>query len=375
MKNHEEKLLREFVKAIIVEDDTGGHGYYPSGAMNGMGGGSNYGDSLKKVFVDPFIDAGKVIKASSSKLLLRMKTLAKIAIETILTTMIPFLQSNYEMIFKNEREELQKIHEKYKKNFEGVDRAFTGDAAFLAFMISPEAYITTKFIANSPQMALSVLETLAVGNEGLTKYFEDLKKRLQMIEKELKDDVSNYKISGNTFVKKGARGPYMTTKKKDLLRKAGIGQPGGAAIRAENFEKKIDPRVELVMSALKNPNVMRQLSQSPLAKSMKADAFQVVDRIDKKLFNEARNVLSAQTLQDLEKMMGRSVNVPGLEELEGQDRVNLEDGVLKQVKASMKEFYVQSIKKEIASLENSGVDSANLYIKALHDTVSKLAAL
>lgn len=365
MRNREERLLREYIKAVLNEDDTGGMGYIPSGAYGwGM---SNYGDSLKKVFVDPFIDAGKVIKASSSKLLLRMKTLAKVAIETILTTMIPFLQSNYTLIFQNEREQLKKIHEKYKKSFEAVDRAFTGDAAFLAFMVSPEAYITAKFVAKSPEMAVGLLETLAVGNENLTKYFADLKNRLKLIDKELKDDVSNYKIgSGGTFVRRGARGPYMTQ----------TGISGSAPVAMEAVAPPgPNPKVELVMQALKQPDVMRQLTETQLAKSMKADAYGVVQRIGHNILGEAQKVLSARTLDDLQRVTGKQVNVAGLEELQGPDRVNLEETVLKQVKASMKEFYTKSLQDEIAKTEEQGVDPNNLYIQALKGTLSKVAAL
>lgn len=371
MKKIEEKLLRQYISVLLKEDDTGGMGYAP--AMTGGMGAPNYGSSLKSVFIDPFLDAGKVIKASSSKVLLRMKTLAKVAIETILTSTIPFLQSNYELIFKNEKEALAKLHEKYKKNFEAVDKAFTNDFMLVSFMISPEAFITANLISKAPELAIDIFETLAVGNEGLVKYFEDLKKRFQFIGKELDDDISNYKIDDmGALARKNARGPYMTKAKRDLVRRAGL---VGTNIAKEAFEPERQDKTQLLLNALKDQNIVRQLSETPLAKAMKADAIQLVNRLENGILTEAKKVMSANSIYEIQNLTQHHTEIPGIKELEQNDKAALESAVLSQVKSAMKQFYVETLKKEIALVESKGVDSANLYIKALHDTLTKISAL
>ncbi len=385
MKDREKRLLKEYVKAVIAEDDTGGYGYVPTGGYGfGM---SNYGDSLKNVFIDPFIDAAGVIKASGTKLATRVKTLATVAIETILTTMIPFLKSNYTAIFKKEKEELQKIKEKYKKYFEGVDRAFVGDTAFLAFMISPTAFITTKTLRISSEAVVELIERICEGDKTVVDYMKDVASRLKNIQQQLNDDPSNYRLdpSGNV-IKRGARSPYMTKKKRDILNKAGISpvsqQNSGMkragitisedAAQGGSVEAQ---KAAFLARALANPEIKKRIDASPAAQAMKKDAMGLVQRIDQNILGAAKRVLNVKTLQDLQAAMHKPINIPNADELQGEDKENLEHVVLAQVKAAMKEFYVKSLKDEIARIQGTGVDANNLYIRALNDTLSKVAAM
>jgi len=393
MDSREDKLLREYVKALLVEDDTGGAGY---GGYGGVGGGGGYGmgkapgGSLKSIFIDPFIDAGKVIKASGTKAILRIKTLAKVAIETVLTTMIPFLQSNYTAIFANEKEALKKLREKYKDAFAAVDKAYGGDAMLVSFMLSPEAWVGGMFAKKSPELVMEILGTLAVGNENLVKYFTDVKKRLRAIDKEFQDaSVSNYKIdsAGNL---QSPRGPYNTPRKRAFLKKAGVNagfeHPGQQIAEAPVPTAPVAPaapvaqdaaskKAEIVMAMLKDARITQQIAGTPMAQQMKAEANTLVQHLSTSILQEAQRVLSAQSLQDIQKITGKPVNVPGLEEMQGPDRASLEAAVLTQTKAAMKSFYVTKLKEEIGKIEAQGVDPNNLYIKTLNDTLSKVSAL
>lgn len=385
MKASDSRLLREFVREVLKEDDTGGYGYVPTPGGGGFGGGmgySSYGGSLKSIFVQPFIDAGKVIKASSAKALLRIKTLAKTAIETILTTMIPFLKSNYEHIFKVEQEQLKKLKDKYRDAFKGVDAAFTKDVMILSFMVSPQAFITTRLAMKAPEAVADMLDVLCVGNEGLSKYFDDLKKRLDAIDKDLKDDVSNYRVgSDGKMVPRNARGPYLTAKKRDLLKKAGIAS--GLARDGETIAEDVAPQQaksaqqrkgEEVANTLRNPDVQKMLVSAPRVQEMQRDANALVQRLSTNVLAEASRVLSAQTLEDVQKIFGRPVEVPNLQELSPEDQQAAKDAVLSQVKTAAKDFYTKTIQADIEGLQRDGVDPNNLYIRSLQGILSKLAA-
>jgi regulator of RNase E activity RraB len=386
MKAKDDRLLREFVREVLKEDDTGGAGY---GGIGDFAGGSgmgymNYGKDLKSIFIQPFVDAGGVIKASTSKALLRMKTLAKVSIEAILTTMIPFLKSNYEGIFKQEQEQLKKLKEKYKKAFEGVEKAFYNDVMVISFMISPEAFITAKLAQQAPRQVLGMLEVLTAGNEGLVTYFDDIKKRLDAIDKDIKDDPANYKIGPDgRMVPKNQRGPYLTQKKRDLLKKAGLssglardGQSLAEAPVAQPFEMTAQQRMgEEVARALKNPDVQKEIARSPYAAQMRGDAKALAADIERRVLGEASRVLSAQSLEDLQKILGRPVEVSNLQTLDPQDQEAEKAAVLSQVKLAAKDFYLQALKADVEGLQKDGVDPNNLYIQALQSIISKIAAL
>lgn len=351
MKANDDRLLREFVREVLKEDDTGGAGY---GGYGGVAGGSgmgymNYGKDLKSIFIQPFVDAGGVIKASTSKALLRMKTLAKVSIESILTTMIPFLKSNYEGIFKQEQEQLKKLKEKYKKAFEGVDAAFYNDVMVISFMISPEAFITAKLAQQAPRQVLGMLDVLTAGNEGTAKYFDDIKKRLDAIDKDLKDDPANYKIGADgKMVPKNHRGPYLTQKKRELLKKAGItsglartgatvSEAGVAPVQQAQPQMTAQQRMgEEVAQALKNPAVQKALAASPYVTQMQGDAKALAADIERRVVGEASKVLSAQSLEDLQKILGRPIEVSNLQTLSPQDQETAKAAVFTQVKAAVK---------------------------------------
>jgi len=374
-------LLKEFIKESLNEDDTGGAGY--GGGMNlssyGMGY-MNYGGSLKSIFVQPFIDASGVIKAATGKALLRIKSLAKIVIETILTTMIPFLKSNYEEIFKIEHEQLKKLKEKYKDAFKGVDAAFTKDVMVLAFMVNPQQFITAKLAAQAPKQIIEILQVLTIKNEGLAKYFDDLKSRLDTIHKDLHDDPANYKLDASgKAVPKNSRGPYLTQKKKDLLNKAGLQSAGkqrvGKIVSEQTLQSEELKIGEELAQALKSPEVINAIKDSSLAKAMGKDAILLTDDLAKKILDEASRILSADSLNTIQRILGRPLPLGQLDSLSPEERQESENAILTQVKAAAKDFYRQSIMADINGLQTDGVDSNNLYIKTLQNIIAKIDAM
>lgn len=380
MADEKTRLLREYVRVLLNEDDGGGDFGFGGGdnsTMMGTWGFMDYGGSLKSIFVDPFLDVGKTAAAALSKVASRTKTLVKVVIETALTTSIPFLQSNYRLIFEQEKKELQKIREKYKDVFKANDEAFTKDVMLVAFMISPSAFITAKAAAKSPTLLMNTLEIFSHGNENLTAYLNDIKKRLEDIDKNLRDDVENYKLDRHDkFVPKNSRGPYMTAKKRELVKKAGLSaESKNHPLREDAIQKSPQQQKnDLLMQVATDPHVKQMIEASPVAKQMELDARRVVLQISNGLLKEAMSVLSVTTLQQLQQLVKRPLGLEKLASLQPEEKAQAEQVTLQQIKAAMKAFYVRSVQTEIDTLLGQGLDPNNLYIASLRNTVSKIQA-
>ena len=372
------ELLREYVMTLLKEE--GDYGYSgDASSMMGTMGYNEYGPSLKKIFIDPFLDVGKTATAAVAHMGVRTKSLLKIGTETVLTTFIPFMESNYKMIFDHEKKDLARIRDKYKDVFAVNSKAFTKDVMLLSFMISPTAFISTKLISNSPDLAVHVLEVLSHGNDSLKQYVEDIKKRLQNIEKELKDDIANYrKVNPERYVDTKVRGPYFTKKKRDLLQKAGINDSHdrGNAILQEAVSNAEQAKIDLLSEVFADPRVKSMLEQSSMTKQMQNDAKQITAKISSAIYNEAQKVMSARSIEELERLTKKNFGVAQkLQQAPENERQQLEEAMLMQVKAATKAFYVKQLTTEIQTLQNQGIDSTNIYIRTLQGTLDKVASL
>src|SRR4051812_36709123 len=114
-----EKLLKEYVRHIIAEDG------YDMGMM-GMGdmpGGIAFGGpSLYQTFIKPFVNVGKVALAGAEKIAARTKAAIRVAVEGTLSTLIPFLEAEYDKIFEAEEKDLALIKEKYADLFNEINQ-------------------------------------------------------------------------------------------------------------------------------------------------------------------------------------------------------------------------------------------------------------
>ena len=166
-----QRLLREYIRKIIVENDgsfaidTGGLGMGP----NGSWGASP--DTLFNVFVQPFADVVKTVKSEALITTAKIRTVLNVALVASLTTLLPIFKSNYSEIFKKEEQDISKIKSKYKDVYERTNKALGGDAAVAAFFYSPAAYLTFEFARKTPKAAFKLLNTLAGRdtNEGFSR--------------------------------------------------------------------------------------------------------------------------------------------------------------------------------------------------------------
>ena len=381
----DERLLREAIRSMLLsEDDSGGSGYggFDSGEYAGIGGGMgyNYGKSLAGIFITPFIDVFKTVQAAGSKVLVRSHAMIQIVAETTLTTVIPFLQSNYTGIFKRESAQLQKIKAKYAPVFAANDAAFTTDVKILAFALNPAACITAKAATTAPQLVLKSLGYFAQGNDAVKVYLDDVTKRLRDIEQNLKDDVTKYKVGQKgDFVAAGARGPYMTTARKATVTAAKLTAdskryPGSMLeiAAAPTRESQIET---LFQTLFADPQFSAALQNSSLVKEMAADAMAVSQGIARDVLKAATGVLKTTTLEQLQSTVKQSLGLEKLKGLQAAERTAFEAKLLDQAKAAMKKFYIEVLTKEVETIIAGGIPANNPYVLTLTNTLAKIKTL
>ncbi len=187
MKLTQERILREYIRRSLREE-WGDYGGVTPWSM-GQGGSSKhtkssssygtYGNSLYSIFIDPFVQAAKVIGAELGQTGVRVVALMSTAIENVLDTLLPGFQADYDKIDKIQKKYLEKIKEKYKPAYEAVAENWNHpDIQLFAFMHDPTTWLTYKAITSKPEAALSVYEAIAEGSNTLTLYLRDIRNRL-----------------------------------------------------------------------------------------------------------------------------------------------------------------------------------------------------
>lgn len=189
MKKADEILLREAIRQTLAEEFES-YGVSPWFGPYGIGKGasrhtktsSSYGvpgGSLYGIFIQPFLDAAKVIGSELGQTGVRLVSLLRTVIESALEALLPKFKANYDRIQASEKKYLDKIKEKYKDAYKAVDEAWEHeDIQFFAFMHDPTTWLSYKAIVAKPQAALSVYEMLADGNAVLLNYLRDIRNRL-----------------------------------------------------------------------------------------------------------------------------------------------------------------------------------------------------
>lgn len=187
MKSIEKRLLREYIRRTLSEEWSdyggltpwsGGWGGSPTSSRSSGGYGTG-GNSLISIFIDPFVQAAKVIGAELGQSGVRVVTLAAKALETVLDALIPGFQADYERINKTQKKYLEKIKQKYEPAYKAVAENWNHpDLQLFAFMHDPTTWLTYKAITSKPEAALTVFDAISEGSQTLTLYLRDIRNRL-----------------------------------------------------------------------------------------------------------------------------------------------------------------------------------------------------
>jgi len=142
MKKNNDQLLRECIRTILVEQELN------EDIMQG------YGDSLSDVFLEPFKDAGTIIKGDIAKLSTAMGVAVAGVADSVLSVLNPFYTSKFE---KKRLKELENDPD-YQKAWKIIEPHVQDGANKMAFLYDPMGFITGTLAKKAPRAALKASE-------------------------------------------------------------------------------------------------------------------------------------------------------------------------------------------------------------------------
>ena len=406
-------LLKEYIK--LLAEDEGGLGFDMGGDMGGPGGMS-FGsqEDLMKVFVNPFLDVGKTVAGKTKELSQRAQTLAKVGFEAAMTTLLPFLASDYQQIFAQEKQELETIKSQYKDVYDSTWTAFKdNDVALTAFFYAPKAMITVGAIRNAPIVATKMLSVLTGGSMDqflgkVAKFFklgdtkkplerdfgpgiagESLVREMSEVPRKRERNTGRYAYSIEQLCQCGhelgmhtaERGRGKDGKLYQPCIAGDFGQPCDCeCFKPAKIKKRVkesslreDKQQKDVADVLMQKQLLDKIDSNPRVQEMQKETAKIVDETLAHILQQAQAVSKAQNLDQLEQALKKKVPaIENLKKLPENEKVSATQALLTSVKLSMKSFYVKSLKTQVDSALKAGVPQDHPFIVKYNSVIQKI---
>lgn len=352
-----ESLLREYVRGILTEDE------YGMGAFDYTDPGpyvSRFGTSqdLYDAFVTPFVDVFKTAVGKTKEVAQATKTLLTVALQTVLTTLIPIYGYNYSSLFDEQEEKIEKIRNEYKDVYDRTESALeNSDAGMLAFMASPILTSTYWVGKKSPEVIKGALSA-ATGGES-DELFDAIKEKAIAAERWALGDDGEFRSSSSSSKKKSPKDFY--------------GESRIVEVEASSQGKsKITPE-----KILKSNVFTSRVAESPRLKEMQRVAIATYRETLTKIYSQAEELLKkAKTVEDLEKLAKKPIkDIEKVKALKGEERAKAEKMLIDSVRKSMKEFYVKSLSEQVNSVIRAGIPEESQYVLDFKAMIKKIQAL
>ena len=344
MKNNESRLLREYVRTLLNEDD--GYGGLMGVAAEMSPFGMHYAsqDQMYNTFIKPFVDVVEVTAGKTKEMSTRTLTALKVAFEAAASSLIPALGSDYKEIFEAEQQQLEKIKSEYSDVYNASwDALKQHDIVWSAFLGWPAAFLTFKAAETAPKAVSHVLSVLSGGS--LDGFLTKVNKKYSL--------GSGKSHSGSSHGGGDKIGNYF-----------------------ESVIKEEDEGKKSVGDILSNKKVVSKALNSPYAQRMQADAQKVVKGTLAKVVEKASSVAKATSLQDLQKITGKPIKgMDAITKSDPQQRKVAESNLLSLVKRSAKEMYVKELEAQVKGAVSAGVPKESEFVKTYLEAISKIKSL
>lgn len=346
----EEKLLREYVKRVLTEDD---------GFVAATDGGSPYGvswgsgEDLFNTFVGPFVDVFKTAAGKSKEIAQRVKTLVLVSFKVVLSALIPVLAQTYADVFDEEKKKIDKIRGEYKEVYDRTESALkSGDAGMLAFMASPAVVVGALAAKKGPGVAKEVLSGLTGGLS------DDLAEKI----KEKAIQAGRWSLGEK---KNGNREKTEESFTLSSTRKIRLTEEDET--KSKVTPEKIFKSKKFINKALENPKVLEL--QRVATETYRASL--------KEIYTQAENLLrNAKTVDDLEKFAKKKIpEAEKVRSLQGEERVKAEKMLIDGVRKAMKEFYVKSLTDQVNTVMRDGIPEESQFVQDYRSMIQKIEAL
>lgn len=349
---NQEKLLREYVKRALTEEmgDYGGGG--DASGPYGYAWGSN--QDLFDTFVSPFVDVFKTAAGKSKEIGTKVKTVLWIALQTILTTLIPIYGYNYAEVFDEEKEKIDKIRNEYKDVYDRTDKAIGGqDAAMLAFMASP-ALVMGAWAGKKAPGVMKDIASAATGG----------------ISDDIFDGIKEKAISAGRWAIGDSGSGKKSSKSKSP--EDVFGGMGEARLR-ESPEKSVITPEKIIKSKL----FLTKVAEAPRLREMQKVAIATYKETLTKIYKQAEELLkNAKTIEDLEKISKKPIkDIDKVKSLQGEERAKAEKMLIDGVRKSMKEFYIKNLTDQVDGVVRAGIPENSQYVKDFREVIQKIKAL
>ena len=346
LTNTERRLIQEYVRLVLLEDEGGGEG--GGGASFDSIGGVHTGQGftwgkidtdfkqsgIYKAFVKPFVDVIQTAAGEGQKTLVRARGAVKTAFEVVKSVVLPFYSTKYKQIFDEQDKLLDTIEKKYEDVYRSTDKALweNNDFIFFAFISNPTAFVTTQFFRKAPGAVTGIIGTL-LGEEPnigkITKFLDGV------YEHEAPNVVSKY---ASQYFNRHAWIDVHDSHSRS----------GATLLEADDATAQ---KVDKVLAY-----VQQKVSSSKRAQSMMSDATAFIDRDVAALLQPAREAASIKDLSKFPQLKAEAAKLP--QEVQ-QEFLQVS---LQQIRAAAVNACVSAIKKRREQLAGAGVNS-NLLAK------------
>lgn len=170
-----ERLLREYVRSVLAEDEAGGNPALFGGAgpnaydasFGFMGGSGDYrgaGGNIFKLALEPFSDFLKTVKGASKEVMTKVATAAKVVIGTVVSIIMPTVKVHYDEVFADEEARIREIRGEYDEALRSTDQVFKESSiSTLALLMAPKAAVGVLVAKEGPKVALGFLDGITGG--------------------------------------------------------------------------------------------------------------------------------------------------------------------------------------------------------------------
>lgn len=355
-----EELLREYIE--LLAEDYGGYGLgeigggadwagwnYGLGMGRGGGSGMGYegeGGALLNIFVKPFTDVFQTAVGKTKELSIKTQTFMKVAKEALLSTFIPLVAGDYEEIFEEEKQDIEKLKQKYGPIYQANHDAFKHpDFVISAFLTAPEALLTYAAAKLSPGALLWFMDVLT-GDQ------------LRPALRKLKNTDHGSKLLG--LMKQFAAGTAMNLNHE------------------QNEARIIEARPPTVRDDIKNiSNTIKSLfgdvSGSKKVQQVEKDAHAVVEKVLKSTMKLAAKISEADTVEELSKNLGLNNSViQKFKSLPAQERQQAEAAFMRSVKTASAQIITNPLKSRVQNAQAVGIPASSYFVQAHLATIKKI---
>lgn len=346
-----ERLLREYVRAVLLAEDEGGVGdgygdlYATAAGMSPYGMHFGSGKDLYNVFVKPFTDVISTAAGKTKELSQQGLTTLKVAFEAVATSLIPVLRDSYTEVFAKEKQEIEKIRSEYSDVYQSNWDAFKDhDVMVAAFMYSPVGFLTQQFAEKSPKVTAKLLSVLSGGE------LDDWLKKVEHRFGWDKQSKANADAHG--------AGPWE------------------GVVREESGDPEKQQPSTSVGAVLTNKKVLEKVAGSQKVKQMERVGKAMVRNTLQQVYKQASGVLKANNLQDLQNKTGAKLKgLDKIQQVPEKERQKAEQELLLGAKKSLREFYLKNLEAQVKEATDAGVPAEHPYVHDYQAVISKIKAL